>query len=126
MSVNRYDFIPRSRGVKAIHRDVKMELEEYPEDKTEKDLERHVAPAVRVHMIDFLNAVAKRTRPVADIEQGHISSVSCILANLSQRLGGRALRRDPETHTVIDDPEANRLLSRPYAAPWNHPTPESI
>ena len=32
-----------------------MELDKYPEDKTEKDLERHVAPAVRTHMLDFLN-----------------------------------------------------------------------
>ena len=126
LSVNSYDFIPRGGGAKPVHRDVKMELEEYPEDKTEKALERHVAPAVRVHMIDFLNAAAKRSRPVADIEQGHISTVSCILANLSQQLGGRALRWDAETHTVIDDAEANRLLIRPYRAPWIHPTPESV
>ena len=52
-----------------------MELDKYPEDKTEKDLERHVAPAVRIHMLDFLNSVTKRSKPVADIEQGHISSV---------------------------------------------------
>ncbi len=126
LSVNSYDFIPRGGGAKPVHRDVKMELEEYPEDKTEKALERHVAPAVRVHMIDFLNAVAQRSRPVADIEQGHISTVSCILANLSQQLGGRALRWDAETHTVIDDAEANRLLIRPYRTPWIHPTPESV
>ena len=126
LSVNSYDFIPRGGGAKPVHRDVKMELEEYPEDKTEKALERHVAPAVRVHMIDFLNAAAKRSRPVADIEQGHISTVSCILANLSQQLGGRALRWDAETHTVIDDAEANRLLIRPYRTPWIHPTPESV
>ena len=126
LSVNSYDFIPRGGGAKPVHRDVKMELEEYPEDKTEKALERHVAPAVRVHMIDVLNAVAKRSRPVADIEQGHISTVSCILANLSQQLGGRALRWDAETHTVIDDAEANRLLIRPYRTPWIHPTPESV
>ena len=126
LSVNSYDFIPRGGGAKPVHRDVKMELEEYPEDKTEKDLERHVATAVRVHMIELLKAVAKRRRPVADIEQGHISSVSCILANLSQRLGGRTLRWDPETHTVIGDPEANRLLNRPYRAPWIHPMPDTV
>ena len=49
LSVNSYDFIPRGGEGKPVHRDVKMELEEYPEDKTEKALERHVAPAVRVH-----------------------------------------------------------------------------
>ncbi len=129
LSVNSFDFIPRNnRGgqVKPIHRDCKMELEEYPEDKTEKDLERHVAPAVRVHMLDFLNAVAKRSRPVADIEEGHISTVSCLLANISQRLGGRSLRWDAETHRVIGDEEANRLLIRPYREPWIHPTPDNV
>ena len=30
-----------------VHGDVVYELEEYPEDKTEKDLEKHVAPAIR-------------------------------------------------------------------------------
>ena len=129
LSVNSFDFIPRNnRGgqAKPIHRDCKMELEEYPEDKTEKDLERHVAPAVRVHMLDFLNAVAKRSRPVADIEEGHISTVSCLLANISQRLGGRSLRWDAETHRVIGDEEANRLLIRPYREPWIHPTPDNV
>ncbi len=129
LSVNSFDFIPRNnRGgqAKPIHRDCKMELEEYPEDKTEKDLERHVAPAVRVHMLDFLNAVAKRSRPVADIEEGHISTVSCLLANISQRLGGRSLRWDAQTHRVIGDEEANRFLIRPYREPWIHPTPENV
>ena len=129
LSVNSFDFIPRNnRGgqAKPIHRDCKMELEEYPEDKTEKDLERHVAPAVRVHMLDFLNAVANRSRPVADIEEGHISTVSCLLANISQRLGGRSLRWDAETHRLIGDEEANRFLIRPYREPWIHPTPDNI
>ena len=44
-------------------------------------------PANRAHMKDFLAAVAKRSRPVADIEEGCISTASCILANLSLQLG---------------------------------------
>ena len=103
-----------------------MELEKYPEDKTEKDLERHVAPAVRTHMLDFLNSVANRSKPVADIEEGHISTVSCILANISQKLGGRSLRWDSKTHQVLDDAEANKLLNRPYRAPWVHPDPDNV
>ncbi|HCZ03853.1 MAG TPA: oxidoreductase, partial [Verrucomicrobiales bacterium] len=43
-SVNGYDFIPRGRNEKPIHKDVVMELDQYPEDRDEKDLERHVAP----------------------------------------------------------------------------------
>ena len=41
-----------------MHGDVVYELEQYPEDKTEKDLETHVAPAIRGHMHDFLDAIA--------------------------------------------------------------------
>jgi hypothetical protein len=87
---------------------------------TEKDLERHVAPAIRRHMKDFLDAIATRGRPVADIEEGHISTASCILANLALQLG-RTLTWDADAGRVANDDEANRLLSRPYRQPWVHP-----
>jgi predicted dehydrogenase len=118
LSVMSYDFIPQ--GGKAIHKDVTMELDQYPEDKTEKDLEKHVAPAVRAHWLDFLKARQDRSKPVADIEQGYISSASCILANLSQQLG-RTLTWDAVANQVVGDDEANKLLKRPYRAPWQHP-----
>jgi predicted dehydrogenase len=120
-SVMGYDFVPEGGGA-PVHKDVTYELEQYPEDKTEKDLEKHVAPAIRVHMKDFLSAIDRRTRPVADIEQGHISSASCILANLSMRLG-RTLVWNADKGEVVGDPEANALLRRPYRAPWVHPEP---
>lgn len=73
-------------------------------------------------MKDFLGAIAKRSKPVADIEQGYISTATCILANLSLKLG-RSLAWDPVGGKVIGDDEANRLLRRPYRAPWVHPEP---
>jgi predicted dehydrogenase len=118
-SVYGYDFIP-SGGGSPIHRDVTMELDQFPEDKTEKDLERHVAPAIRGHMKDLLAAIASRSRPVADIEEGYISTATCILANLSMKLG-RALTWDAQAGKVSGDEEANGLLTRPYRAPWVHP-----
>jgi predicted dehydrogenase len=118
-SVMSYDFIPQG-GAKPVHRDVTYELDKYPEDRTEKDIEKHVAPANRAHMLDFLKAVASRGKPVADIEQGHISTAACILANVSQKLG-RALVYDPENHVVKGDDEATKLLTRPYRSPWVHP-----
>ncbi len=124
VSVNRYDFIPQGGG-QPIHGDVVYELEEYPEDKTEKDLEKHVAPAVRRHMQDFLAAIESRGKPVADIEQGYISTTTCILANLALELG-RSLAWDPKKGEVAGDEEANRLLSRPYREPWVHPMPEGV
>lgn len=117
-SVNSYDFIPRAKGEAAIHRDCVMELEKYVEDQTEKDLEKHVAPAIRGHMIDLLKNIQSRGKPVADIEQGHISSAACVLANNAMKLG-RTLRWDGTK--VIGDDEANALLMRPYRAPWVHP-----
>ena len=118
-SVNGYDFIPVSGA--PVHVDVKYELEGYPEDKTEKDLEKHVAPAIRGHMKDFLAAIESRGKPVADIEQGYISTTSCILANLALGLG-RTLHFDPATGKVVGDDEATRMLTRPYRAPWIHPS----
>ncbi|HVJ68001.1 MAG TPA: Gfo/Idh/MocA family oxidoreductase, partial [Caulifigura sp.] len=74
-SVNSYDFIP-AKGTKGqpIHKDHLDELDKYPEDKTEKDLEKHVAPAIRVHMQNLLDNIESRGKPVADIEQGYIST----------------------------------------------------
>ena len=123
-SVMSYDFIPSGKG-ETIHKDVTYELEQFPEDKTEKDLEKHVAPAIRGHMKDLLANIATRGRPVADIEQGCISSVSSILANLSMQLG-RTLTWDATKGQVVGDDEANRLLRRPYRAPWVHPDPANV
>jgi predicted dehydrogenase len=118
--VMSYDFIPRGNG-NPVHKDVTYEFEQYPEDKTEKDLERHVAPAIRGHMRNLLSCIADRSKPVADIEQGYISTASCILANLSMKLGGRTLKWDASSGRVAGDDEADRLLRRPYRAPWVHP-----
>ncbi|HEX3798816.1 MAG TPA: Gfo/Idh/MocA family oxidoreductase [Verrucomicrobiae bacterium] len=118
-SVWSYDFIPHNGG-ETIHKDVTFELEQYPEDKTEKDLEKHVAPAVRYHMKDLLSCIATRGRPVADIEEGYISSATCILANLSMKLN-RTLAWDATTGKILNDDDANQLLRRPYRAPWQHP-----
>jgi predicted dehydrogenase len=120
-----YDYTPAGRGAQTVHKDVTYELEQYPEDKTEARLERHVAPAIRGHMKDLLANMATRGRPVADIEQGHISSACCILANLSMKLG-RTLTWDATKGTVVGDEEANRLLRRPYRKPWIHPEVKSV
>ena len=124
-SVFGYDYTPQGAG-NPVHKDVGMELDQYPEDQTEKDLEKHCAPAIRGHMRNLLECRRSGSKPVADIEQGHMSTASCVLANLSQQLGGRTLRWDPKTHTIVADTEATRLLARPYRSPWSHPTAASV
>jgi predicted dehydrogenase len=124
-SVMGYDFVPTDGKGPGIHEDVVYELERFPEDKTEKDLERHVAPAIRAHMKNFLECIASRGTPVADIEQGYMSATACILANLSMRLG-RSLQWDHAKGMVVGDPEANQLLRRVYRTPWVHPEPANV
>jgi len=119
-STMRADFIPQGGNAKALHFDCLFEREKYPEDVTEKDNELNAAPATRLHMKDFLAAVGTRGRPVADVEEGHISTASCILANLSMKLG-RPLVYDPAKRIVTGDTEATNLLQRPYRGPWQHP-----
>jgi predicted dehydrogenase len=124
-SVWGYDFIPREKGAEAVHKDVEYELEQYPEDKTEPRLEKHCAPAIRRQMQNFLNSIATGSRPVADIEEGHISAASCILSNLSMQLG-RSLEWDAAAGQVKGDAAANKLLARPYRKPWVHPDPKTV
>lgn len=125
VSVQRYDFLPADKNEKPIHGEAVYELEQYPEDKTEDALERHVAPAIRGHMKDFLAAIDSRGRPVADIEEGYISTTSCILANMALDVG-RTLEWDSKAGRVSGDDEANRLLTRPYRGPWKHPKPATV
>jgi len=119
-----YEFTPAGGG-DPISKEVVYELEQYPEDKTEKDLEKHVAPAIRGHMKNFLSCIESREKPVSDIEQGAISSASCIMGNIAMQLG-RTLSWDAEKGRVINDDEANQLLRRTYRAPWVHPEVESV
>ena len=125
VSVNGYDFIAADKGAEPIHKDVDFELDKYPQDKNEKGIELFASPAVRYHMKDLLANIESRGRPVADVEEGYISTASCVLANISMQLG-RSLAWDPAAGKVVGDDEANRLLRRPYRAPWTHPEADKV
>src|SRR5438067_8905632 len=107
VDVHKYAFTPLGQDRPTHQGKALFEYDKYPEDRTEKDLERHVASAVRWHMKDLLHAIGTRGKPVADIEQGYISTTSCILANLAMQLG-RALTWDPERRQVVGDEEAKK------------------
>jgi predicted dehydrogenase len=120
-STMRADFIPHDSKQEKLHFECVFEREKYPEDVKEDRIELNAAPATRLHMLDFLAAIDKRSRPIADIEEGHISTASCILANLAQKTG-RPMVYDPAKRVVVNDREATKLLSRPYRQPWKRPT----
>jgi hypothetical protein len=76
-------------------------------------------------MKDFLSAIAKGTKPVADIEEGHISTASCILANVALE-SGRSITWDPVKRMAVDNDEANRRLRRSYRQGYTHPDPKTV
>jgi predicted dehydrogenase len=130
-SVYTFDFIPMEGGG-ALHRQwndanakYPVDSDKFPEDKTERGIEYHVAPAIREHMKDLLQCAANRTHPRADISEGSTSTAMCVLANLSLQLR-RSLAWDEAAGRVAGDEEANQLLARPYRSPWSHPTIQAI
>jgi hypothetical protein len=70
-----------------------------------------------LHVRNFLDCVKNRNRPVADVEEGHLTAVVCHLGNIATRLG-RSLKWDAEKEEILGDREATAMLARPYRAPW--------
>ncbi len=70
-----------------------------------------------LHQKEFIRCVKARERPFADIEVGHKSSVPGHLSNIAYRVG-RKVRWDARAEKIIDDAEANALVTREYRRPW--------
>ena len=66
-----------------------------------------------IHHEDFLNCIRNGGRPQADIELGHHSATACHLGNIASRLK-RTLFFDGEKEQIVNDEEANTLLTREY------------
>jgi predicted dehydrogenase len=66
------------------------------------------------HFRNWVAAMRSRQRKhlSAEIEQGHMSSAVCHLANIAYRVD-RTVNFDPQTETFINDAEADALLTRP-------------
>ena len=74
------------------------------------------------HLSNFLKAVRSRktSELTADVEQGRKSAALCHFSNIAYRVG-RTLRIDPATEEILGDPEAAKLASRPWRAPYQLP-----
>jgi predicted dehydrogenase len=69
------------------------------------------------HIENFLECMRTRKLPISDIEIGHRSTSTCLLGNIAYRTGHK-ITWDAAREQVSDDPEASKLLSREYRAPW--------
>jgi hypothetical protein len=117
-----FEFIPADAAAPHLSAQRPLEFDKYPTDKLLNGNmgDFQLAPAIRAHMRDFLAAIAADTQPASNIATTHVSTASCILANMSLQLK-RPLRWDGEKQRVIGDEDANTALARPYRGPWRHP-----
>jgi predicted dehydrogenase len=71
------------------------------------------------HFQNFIDCVRSRKRGDlhCEIEEGHLSTSLCHLANIAY-FTGRKLKFDPATETFPGDEEANRFLRREYREPY--------
>ena len=70
------------------------------------------------HHRNFLDAVKTRARTIAPPEVAHRSTTICHAGNICLLLG-RKLKWDPEAEQFLNDPEANRMMSRTMRSPWH-------
>ncbi len=72
------------------------------------------------HVVNFLDCVRSREKPVADVETGHRSVNACHLANIAVRLNSY-VSWDPVEEKIGGDERAESLVGRKYRAPWKLP-----
>ncbi len=70
------------------------------------------------HHRNFLDCVKTRARTIASAEVAHRSTTTCHVANICLRLG-RSVKWDPQTERFVNDPEADKMISRPMRRPWH-------
>jgi predicted dehydrogenase len=74
----------------------------------------------RDHYQNFLDCVRSRALTIAPCEVAHRSASVGHLGVIAIETG-RKIRWDPQTESILFDPDAERLLSRAYRAPWQLP-----
>ena len=72
------------------------------------------------HMQNFIDSVRSRQKPIATIEVGCSTAITCCLGNIANELG-RPIKWDPATYTFADDKEASnhRLMNYEYRRPYH-------
>lgn len=75
----------------------------------------------RPHLQNFLDCVASRGRPNADIDPLHKSTLLCQLANISWRTRS-TLKFDGKTESIVGNEEATALMGRKYRKGFELPS----
>ena len=98
----------------------------YPSDPkkapvhTDADLQKPDGHNMKILWADFIDSIESKRKPACDVQSAHLSTNLSLLGMMSLKLG-RAVKWDGDKETVIDDPEANKLLGRTYRGDWKYP-----
>ncbi|MGA2255032.1 MAG: Gfo/Idh/MocA family oxidoreductase [Thermoguttaceae bacterium] len=74
-------------------------------------------PVSPEHNRNFIDCVKSRQETICPVEMGIRCDAICQLANIAA-LTGRAIQWDPEQEKIVNDPEAAKMLVRPYREQW--------
>jgi hypothetical protein len=71
-------------------------------------------------MQNFIDSVRSRQKPIASIEVGCSTAITCCLGNIANELK-RPVKWDPATYTFVNDKEAaaHRLMNYQYRRPYH-------
>jgi len=72
------------------------------------------------HEREWLDCIKSRRQPSCSVNYHYRIDLALTVANLSMRLG-RALRLDPATGAILDDPQAAESARPIYRSPWKFP-----
>ena len=82
-----------------------------------EELRKVKLPISTNHHANFLACVKSRQPTITPVETAHHSAIPGHLGLISM-LVERKLRWDVQKERILDDPEASKLLGRPYREPW--------
>jgi predicted dehydrogenase len=80
--------------------------------------ERSAEDATDLHVKNFIDCVRSRSRPAADVEIGHRSTIAAHLGNIAYRTG-RMIHWDAAREEIVADPKASELLGRTARKRWD-------
>ena len=69
------------------------------------------------HNRNFIDCVKSRRQTMCPVEMGIRCDTICHLTDAAARTG-RVMKWDPQAEQIVGDPEAAKLLSRPYRKEW--------
>jgi hypothetical protein len=93
-------------------------FEIYPDNDKIARRHENTTDATPLHARKFVETLRSRKPNNADVEVGHRATIVAHLGNIALKTG-KKLHWDPEGETFVDAPDANRLLSREWRAPWD-------